>query len=128
VVSLSSFYETEPAGFTSENLFLNAACHVRTKLNPFEVLAITKEIEQSLGRKSKTRRKQYADRIIDLDVLLFDDLIIETKELTLPHPYMHERGFVLFPLGEIAGNVVHPVSGKTVRELAAGFPEQLLPK
>ncbi|MDR1809408.1 MAG: 2-amino-4-hydroxy-6-hydroxymethyldihydropteridine diphosphokinase [Prevotella sp.] len=117
VVSLSSFYETKPVGFTSENLFLNAACHVKTSLQPLEVLEITQQIEKELGRTSKSVNKRYADRTIDIDLLLFDLLILKTQKLTLPHPTLHERDFVLLPLAEIAGDAMHPVLRKKIGEL-----------
>jgi len=101
VLSVSSFYKSEPQGFVSENIFLNAVLMLHTKLSPLEVLDETKKIEKQLGRKSKTR-KEYTDRIIDIDILFYDDLIINTQKLTIPHPHIAEREFVLVPLAEIA--------------------------
>lgn len=117
IVSVSSMYSTEPIGFESDNLFVNAACHVRTSLSPFEVLSATKCIEVQMGRISKSYNKIYQDRIIDIDMLIYDNIILETDELILPHPHMHERDFVLLPLAEIAGNLFHPVLHQTIREL-----------
>ncbi|NDV57551.1 2-amino-4-hydroxy-6-hydroxymethyldihydropteridine diphosphokinase [Bacteroides sp. 519] len=117
VVSLSAFYETEPWGFDSDNTFLNAALAVDTKLSPFELLAVTKKIEKQLGRTAKSINKSYADRIIDIDILLYNDLILNTNELVLPHPLMTQRSFVMEPLVEIAPDVIHPVLLKTMKEL-----------
>lgn len=101
VTSLSAFYVTEPWGFSSENSFLNAACAVETSLSPFEVLSMTQEIERDLGRVKKTVNANYSDRPIDIDILLYDDIQVNTPELTIPHPLMHQREFVMKPLSEI---------------------------
>lgn len=118
VVSLSAFYDTEPDGFESEHHFLNAACGVETFFSPLEILNKTEAIERKLGRISKSSNRIYHDRTIDIDILLIEDLVIESERLTVPHPLMHERGFVLNPLAEIDPEAVHPVLGKSVRELA----------
>ena len=117
VTSLSSFYETAPWGFTSEHTFLNAALCVRTSLTPFQVLTLTQTIERELGRTHKSVNGQYSDRLIDIDILLCDDLILHTPTLQIPHPLMHLRSFVLQPLAEIAPDVVLPVLGKSIKEL-----------
>ncbi len=107
VVRQSSFYETKPWGFESENLFLNAAVKVTTKLSPTELLEVAQQIEREMGRKKKTTynfRQQtpnYSDRPIDIDILLYDDLHVDLPELKIPHPLMQERDFVLVPLREI---------------------------
>ncbi len=107
VVRQSSFYETKPWGFESENLFLNAAVKVTTKFSPTELLEVTQQIEREMGRKKKTTynfRQQtpnYSDRSIDIDILLYDDLHVDLPELKIPHPLMQERDFVLVPLREI---------------------------
>ena len=108
VLALSGFYETEPWGFQSENTFLNAALQLDTSLSPLELLKATQEIEIEMGRTQKSNGA-YHDRIIDIDILLYEDLVLQTPELTLPHPLMHERLFVMEPLAEIAPNVI-PVS------------------
>ena len=117
VISLSSFYATAPWGFESENSFLNAAICVETSLSPLEVLHATQAIERTLGRTQKSADGIYHDRIIDIDLLLYNKEIIKTAELTLPHPLMLQRDFVMKPLVEIAPDVVHPVAGKKLREL-----------
>lgn len=116
VLALSGFYETEPWGFQSENTFLNAALQLDTSLSPLELLKATQEIEIEMGRAQKSNGA-YHDRIIDIDILLYEDLVLQTPELTLPHPLMHERLFVMEPLAEIAPNVIHPVFKKPVISL-----------
>ena len=116
VLALSGFYETEPWGFQSENTFLNAALQLETALSPLELLKATQDIEIEMGRTQKSNGA-YHDRIIDIDILLYDDLVLQTPELTLPHPLMHERLFVMEPLAEIAPNVIHPVFKKPVISL-----------
>ena len=117
VVSLSAFYATAPWGFSSENSFLNAAVCVETTLLPLQVLEETQRIERELGRTEKSVNGLYADRLIDIDLLLYDDRVMDAEGLTLPHPLMTERRFVMEPLSEIAPDVVHPVLHKTMKEL-----------
>ena len=100
VTRVSSFIDTKPWGYESEHLFLNAACKVETSLSPTECLRITQEIERRLGRTAKSHNG-YCDRPIDIDLLSYDDVHINTPELTLPHPHMYERDFVMIPLKEI---------------------------
>ena len=103
----SAFLTTEPWGFESENTFLNAAVRVETELSPNALLRVTQQIEREMGRTQKSSvdpqqsKVIYHDRIIDIDILLYDDLHINTKKLTIPHPHMYERDFVLIPLKEI---------------------------
>lgn len=108
VLALSGFYETEPWGFESAHLFLNAALKLRTALSPLELLEATRQVERELGRTEKSDGL-YHDRTIDLDLLLYDDLVLQAPGLLLPHPLMQERRFVMEPLAEIAPQVVHPV-------------------
>lgn len=101
VEKVSSVIETEPEGFKSDNLFLNAVVKVRTALSPFEILDITQDVEKSLGRKEKSSNGIYHDRVIDIDILLYDDINISTPRLVIPHPRMTQREFVMTPLAEI---------------------------
>ncbi|HBE55636.1 MAG TPA: 2-amino-4-hydroxy-6-hydroxymethyldihydropteridine diphosphokinase [Prevotellaceae bacterium] len=101
VCRTSSFLETEPWGFTSGNIFLNAACAVHTRLTPTQCLERTQQIEREMGRTSKSVDGQYHDRVIDIDLLLYDDLTLSTPQLTLPHPLMLQREFVTRPLAQI---------------------------
>ena len=117
VLSISSFYETEPWGFESDNTFLNAALLLETELEPLQLLSHTQEIEKEMGRTQKSDGA-YHDRIIDLDILLYDLCVINEAALVVPHPLMHKRQFVMEPLAEIAPMLVHPILNKTMLELA----------
>lgn len=97
----STLLVTEPWGFESENPFVNAAIRCSTELQPMEVLRLSQEIERAMGRTQKSVDGKYHDRIIDIDILMYDDLHIDTKVLKLPHPLMKEREFVMIPLSEI---------------------------
>lgn len=116
VIRQSQFYESRPWGFKSENNFLNAAVLVETLLSPFDLLAKIQEIERNLGRSAKTE-SSYTDRLIDIDILLYDNLIMDQPALKIPHPLMAKRDFVLIPLSEIAPDLVQPVSGKKIKEM-----------
>ena len=124
LVKRSSFYETLPWGFSSDSLFLNAAACFDTLLSPEEVLAVTQQIEKSLGRKEKSRQGQYADRCIDIDILLYDDRVMQTPDMILPHPHMAERMFVLEPLAEIMPHMLHPQLRKTILQLKEELAER----
>lgn len=117
LVSLSAFYATAPWGFRSEHDFLNAVVCVETSLTPYEVLETTQEIEREMGRRAKSVGGLYKDRVIDIDLLLYGDVVMNDERLVLPHPLMTERCFVMDPLVEIAPDLVHPVLGKAMKEL-----------
>ena len=104
VQRVSSFIETEPWGFQSEHPFLNATCMVQTTLSPKQCLEATQQIERELGRTVKSKDGIYHDRTIDIDLLLYGDVKLSTPTLTLPHPHMYERDFVMIPLREIMPN------------------------
>ena len=119
--ALSTFVETEPWGFDSDSTFLNCVVAFDTTVSPTELLDTTEEIERRLGRTTKSTGGVYHDRIIDIDILLYGNETIETPRLTIPHPLMHRRDFVLKPLAEIAPHVIHPTTGKSIEELVAGL-------
>lgn len=112
VLACSSFVETAPWGFTSDNHFLNAVLAVDTALSPHELLRVTQSIERELGRLHKTIDGNYSDRIIDIDILLYEDLTIVSEELSIPHPYILMRDFVYLPLEEIAPEVLRNLRAK----------------
>ena len=122
ITKMSSVYETESWGFKAD-LFWNQAIVVTTSLDPFELLSRTQAIEKELGRRKKSAR--YEDRIIDIDLLFYDNLQLTTPELTIPHPKTGERRFVLIPLNELAPDYCHPVSGLMVKELLARCKDPL---
>ena len=101
VEAVSSFIVTEPWGFESTHTFVNAVCRVQTRLSPMEVLDATQAIERILGRTNKSMDGVYSDRLIDIDILLYDDLKMDTPRLIIPHPLMAQRDFVKIPLAEL---------------------------
>ncbi len=117
IISQSAFYSTPPWGFTSNNTFLNAAILVNSSFSPFEILEISKRIEYEMGRTQKSENGAYSDRVIDVDLLLYDDLILDTPVLKLPHPLMHQRKFVMEPLVEIAPEIIHPILKRTMSDI-----------
>ena len=119
VAAVSSFYETEPVEFTNQPWFLNCAVAFDTEKMPGQLLKTLLAIERTMGRR---RTQEKGPRKIDIDILLFGDSSVNTPTLTIPHPAMHERRFVLEPLAEIAPDASHPVLNKTVRELRDSLP------
>jgi 2-amino-4-hydroxy-6-hydroxymethyldihydropteridine diphosphokinase len=131
VVATSALYETEPQEFTAQPWFLNCALALETDLMPKQLLARTQQIEQELGRRRIARARapdstaqNKGPRPIDIDILLFGRTVMETADLVIPHPAMHERRFVLEPLAEIAPEVRHPVFKRTVREMRDAVPKE----
>jgi len=122
VTAGSAIYETAAWGIEDQPPFLNQVLEVKTALQPLPLLQAVQEIEPSLGR---TARSKWGPRVIDIDILFYDGLIIETPELTVPHPFLHQRRFTLQPLAEIAQGLVHPVFQITIRELLARCDDPL---
>jgi 2-amino-4-hydroxy-6-hydroxymethyldihydropteridine diphosphokinase len=112
---VSSIYETEPVGYKEQPLFLNLVCRITTDLNPGELLHLAKTIENKMGRIPNFRN---SPRPIDIDILFYNDKIIRTQNLTIPHPRLADRAFVLIPLAELAPDLIHPELGKSIAELA----------
>ncbi len=121
IISFSAFYLSKPVGFESDHDFVNSVCEVATNINVYSVFASIQSIEYEMGRGSKTNSGAYTDRIIDIDLLLAGNTVINTSDLTIPHPRMHLRDFVIFPLCEIAPDRIHPVLEKTIKELKEEF-------
>jgi 2-amino-4-hydroxy-6-hydroxymethyldihydropteridine diphosphokinase len=116
IVKVSSVYDTEPVGVGEQPRFLNLVCRVNTNIGPMQLLSLIKGIESSMGRDLGLRN---TPRVIDIDIILYGDTIMELPELIIPHPRMRERAFVLVPFAEIAPEIVHPVSGERIDELAS---------
>jgi 2-amino-4-hydroxy-6-hydroxymethyldihydropteridine diphosphokinase len=118
VLAVSSLYKTEPVGGIEQDWFVNAVAEIETGLTPRELLNKLLYIEKNLGR---VRDEKWGPRVIDLDILLYDDLVMDEEGLSIPHPYLYERGFVLVPLAEIAPKMIHPKLKKSMTELMEGI-------
>jgi len=115
---VSSVYETEPVGYEEQPLFLNLVCRIGTGLSPRQLLRLILSIETDMGRVRSFRN---APRSIDIDILFYDDAVVKTRHLTIPHPRLAERAFVLTPMGEIAPDLIHPEMNKSIAELSAAL-------
>lgn len=126
----SSLYQTEPWGFQSEDRFLNKALGFASSIDPIRMLEICKETEISLGREESEPKyddkgdRIYSSRIIDIDILLMGDEVVDMPNLQIPHPRLHEREFALEPLCEIAAEAVHPVIGRSIKEILTDLKER----
>ncbi len=119
--AVATIIETEPWGFQSDNSFLNTVVAFKSTLAPEEILKATQEIERRLGRTKKSIDGHYSDRPIDIDILLYGSRVIESPQLTIPHPLLHKRLFVLQPLAQIAPGLIHPILGKSIARLLKEF-------
>lgn len=117
-IHVSKFYETEPWGYTKQDKFLNAAIRGKTFLAPPELLGLIKLVEKKIGR---IKRFKWGPREIDIDILFYDDLVYKDKSITIPHPFIQERKFVLDPLMDLDPDFIHPVLKKTIRQIYEKF-------
>jgi 2-amino-4-hydroxy-6-hydroxymethyldihydropteridine diphosphokinase len=124
LIHVSGIYETEPWGYASAKSYYNQCFFLNSTLEPENILREILGIEREMGRKRTG--KSYNDRIIDIDILFFNNEIIKTKELTVPHPRLHERRFVLVPLAEIAGDFIHPEFEISIREILESCDDKLI--
>jgi 2-amino-4-hydroxy-6-hydroxymethyldihydropteridine diphosphokinase len=114
IISKSSFYRTEPIGGVQQGWFVNSAIEIKTDLSPENLLSVLLNLELAMGR---IRKEKWGPRLIDLDLLFYGNLVLENKSLTLPHPEIQNRKFVLVPMSEIAENLIHPTLKKTIKTL-----------
>lgn len=122
IVQSSSLYETAAWGKTDQPAFLNQVLEVQTKLSPEKVLQGINQIEQELGR---IRHEHWGARVIDIDILFYDQLVMQSQRLTIPHPQLHLRRFTLMPLSEIAPQLLHPMLNQPVTQLLQDCPDEL---
>ena len=122
ILRSSGIYETAAWGKTDQPAFLNQVLEVQTELQPAQLLQKINNLEQELGR---VRLEHWGARVIDIDILFYEDMVLQSQRLTIPHPQLHLRRFTLLPLAELAPNLQHPVLGKTVTELLAVCPDEL---
>lgn len=118
IQAVSSLYKTEPIGYREQDWFINCVAEMVTSLSPCFLLQLLQEIEKQMGR---TKTFQWGPRVIDLDILFYGTEVIEEADLIIPHPHLHERGFVLIPLAELAPDLLHPVLKKSIKELLKGI-------
>tara|TARA_B110000285_G_scaffold128308_1_gene144569 strand:+ start:3519 stop:4031 length:513 start_codon:yes stop_codon:yes gene_type:complete len=123
VVKTSSVYESEPWGFESQTRFYNMAVELNSELSPQELLNATQSIEKQIGRSKKSSQSNYESRLIDIDIIFYNDLIHSDTKLTIPHPLFQERNFVLYPLEEISPNKTDPITSFSVRQLMQNSPD-----
>ena len=121
LIQISSLYETEPVGYEEQGWFLNGVVAIETDLSLHGLLALLKEIEREVGRRHRTR---WGPREVDLDLLIYDQCCINTPDLTVPHPEMHQRSFVLAPFAEIAPDVLHPILQENVQTLLSNLTDE----
>lgn len=119
VNTFSSFYETEPVGYKNQGWFINQVVQIETFLSPSDLLKVTQKLEETLGRK---RTIKWGPRTVDIDILLYSDLIMNSSFLTIPHPHLTKRRFVLVPLAEIAPSFVHPILGESISKILIESP------
>jgi 2-amino-4-hydroxy-6-hydroxymethyldihydropteridine diphosphokinase len=117
IIKTGNLYETEPWGFENEHWFLNTVIEIETKFDEIEILKKCLLIEKKMGRVRNTIQNTYTARIIDIDILFFDKQIINSPELSIPHPHIQDRNFVLFPLADIAAKFIHPTLNKSIEDL-----------
>ena len=121
LTKVSSLYETEPVGYEEQHWFLNGVVAVETGLSPRQLLKVLQQIEKRIGRQ---QRKRWGPREVDLDLLIFEDRVINTPDLIVPHPEMHRRRFVLIPFAEIAPDTIHPILRQNIRTLLDDLPTE----